>query len=40
MIFTPPVQEAMYQGWQAVIAGSKNAKTDHGRGGSGLEEGW
>ena len=27
IIFTPPVQEALYQGWQAVFAGSKNAKT-------------
>jgi raffinose/stachyose/melibiose transport system substrate-binding protein len=26
VIFTPPVQEALYQGWQAVIGGSKNAK--------------
>ena len=27
VIFTPPVQEALYQGWQAVIGGSKTAKT-------------
>lgn len=27
VIFTPPVQEALYQGWQAVIGGSKSAKT-------------
>jgi raffinose/stachyose/melibiose transport system substrate-binding protein len=27
ILFTPAVQEAMYQGWQAVIGGSKNAKT-------------
>lgn len=26
VLFTPAVQEAMYQGWQAVIGGSKNAK--------------
>ena len=27
VLFTPSVQEAMYQGWQAVIGGSKNART-------------
>jgi raffinose/stachyose/melibiose transport system substrate-binding protein len=27
VIFTPAVQEALYQGWQAVFAGSKDAKT-------------
>lgn len=27
IVFTPSVQEALYQGWQAVFAGSKNAKT-------------
>jgi raffinose/stachyose/melibiose transport system substrate-binding protein len=27
ILFAPQVQEAMYQGWQAVIGGSKNAKT-------------
>jgi ABC-type glycerol-3-phosphate transport system substrate-binding protein len=27
VLFTPQVQEAMYQGWQAVYSGSKNAKS-------------
>jgi raffinose/stachyose/melibiose transport system substrate-binding protein len=27
VLFTPVVQEAMYQGWQAVMGGTKNAKT-------------
>ena len=26
IFFTPQVQEAMYQGWQAVFGGQKNAK--------------
>jgi hypothetical protein len=26
VLFTPSVQEAMYQGWQAVYSGSQNAK--------------
>ena len=39
VIFTPPVEEALYQGMQALFTGQQDAEAGHGGGRGGLAEG-